>query len=1509
MALKRFSVDGWLNENGYESPSADFSKQAANKTLDINRNGNNIDRFSVDSWLNKNGYESPEIGGFNVDYTPKQVQYLEPTTTAPLDSPKEFKGSLINNLAWNASVALGKLFGIKSEAKEINRYDITSTDQQKIKDTPLLERMGNTVEVVHDTVNQELTNLIGSTLSIPNDLSKMISTGNRAIYNASARASGTKELSETTPNNSLVRTAKDIAGSVGINTEIELDKVSNPYLKAGFKAWNEGDSFSRAVAQQNQAYLQPYIAEKTATIGSFGRVIVDMSASSVTNLQFLLPHGNYLFALNSLTNNVDKYVTGKVNAGLEWKTALGQTAVDVGTELMFGLFADTAGIFKGSQSKLRNLVNSSIPVTNSMLIGSVLKSGLEEGAEEVIAYPFQTYLQWQYDNPEKEASVFLKSFKYNVPNGISYTDWERAGLLGFISGGILSSFSAIQSKSNTISEADRDAMIKESYAILNELNDGTNISTAGEFLQTVANKAKSVFQPLIEQKKTQLETKSASMTDSEVTAEMKKINSELELNGLPPLSPAITGDRPAIDSTIEQQFTNDTQTETFDQKMADMASKEPSANIQGVVSSPFADMVKDIPVSNHNKAGYKGVFDSEVQKQIDDSMSIKHDKSLADRITDLKSFVTRTFLRGSVNIPYDQGELRQRIQSYRQANTAADTNVENYILRIYNPVGKQNFKLMQNAVIFLDIKEDILDKKLYSDDVNKQLPFGIKSVNDALQMIADVEAQLKDPKNSLVVKALNERRQTMDIIRKQLASTAREVGWDLSYLENRSDYMHHAIMEYIDESSREKHRTGVKSTAYKGREGSYKNYVSDPALADYLVLRKMFKDMMKIGVYQELKTLDIKDTLPLDQEGKYIIKDGYAEFDRRQMGLNYIEHTLEPEYMAAAFAQNVADGLAIPSLAIQMFNKNAQDKHNDNVIVIPIDVRDAVVKEFEIQSTKNQAINLQRMAVQAWKKWQLESPRRFFKYNVKNMAGDTDALLMIHPSGILKLKKSFTELTDLYKNGKISKQLSEYANFGGLSTSLSTVELGDLPSLPHFTFYESESNVGKLAINKFRRIVQGIDKFTEWREQLLRYSDYMQRVEELSKSPNGLPKDYGASKMEEIKSIKTINGRAFKLQNDALGAYNDVTPMSQGMSKNIAPFFRFVEVNNKRFFRLAMNTFKTDTDTTMKVGESMANKFAHGAKVTSYAALRIGKIGLGYLAFTTALALFNNLAAPDEEKELPEDVRNSIHIVFPRWANPNGEIMYFNDMSSFYQLFNYMGFDGPADAYNDLKEVINGKMPIGDKVKEIATATTSSFLNGMAPFYKPVMEAIVGKSIYPDISKPSTVRDPWEHIFKSVALDNEYRLAVGKPLPDGSYLKTFQKAFVNSVVPGEAALWDVYDMKERYYSSIGKTGYSGSSRDPKATAIYNYKVALKLGDTQAAEQSLKQYAIYGGTKATFKASMSALDPLFGMSTVDKSAFVKGLTEDERLKYNTATEYYKSIQALGDPSDLPATKKK
>lgn len=81
-----------------------------------------------------------------------------------------------------------------------------------------------------------------------------------------------------------------------------------------------------------------------------------------------------------------------------------------------------------------------------------------------------------------------------------------------------------------------------------------------------------------------------------------------------------------------------------------------------------------------------------------------------------------------------------------------------------------------------------------------------------------------------------------------------------------------------------------------------------------------------------------------------------------------------------------------------------------------------------------------------------------------------------------------------------------------------------------------------------------IEKMTQFREQILRYATYMYLMER-GLDANNVPVQsffgkkttfYMASNRKEIQGLWSREEVAFKLSNDALGAYDDVSALRQG---------------------------------------------------------------------------------------------------------------------------------------------------------------------------------------------------------------------------------------------------------------------------------------------------------------------------------------------------------------------------
>ena len=98
------------------------------------------------------------------------------------------------------------------------------------------------------------------------------------------------------------------------------------------------------------------------------------------------------------------------------------------------------------------------------------------------------------------------------------------------------------------------------------------------------------------------------------------------------------------------------------------------------------------------------------------------------------------------------------------------------------------------------------------------------------------------------------------------------------------------------------------------------------------------------------------------------------------------------------------------------------------------------------------------------------------------------------------------------------------------------------------------------------------------------------------------------------------------------------------------------------------------------------------------------------------------------------------------------------------------------------------------------------------------------------------------------------------------------------MLPGDAALSDMYGIVEDYYAYIGEsatyTNYMNPNTDKfkRSQAAYYYKMSLKLEDWRAAEKYLAEYVSLGGTDKTLKATMRYLNPLSSMNETKQSDF-------------------------------------
>jgi hypothetical protein len=557
-----------------------------------------------------------------------------------------------------------------------------------------------------------------------------------------------------------------------------------------------------------------------------------------------------------------------------------------------------------------------------------------------------------------------------------------------------------------------------------------------------------------------------------------------------------------------------------------------------------------------------------------------------------------------------------------------------------------------------------------------------------------------------------------------------------------------------------------------------------------------------------------------------------------------------------------------------------------------------IVKEEIAETLDNLVVNPSvnviakghKRALRGWKQWQLISPRRWPKYNFRNLTGDADAAFAGRPSVFKKVPQAFMELKDVYLNKKTMKgDLLEWFERGGMEGVLQAQEMGQyIKKLDVFKNIQERRGVKDIPIELWKQYWKKARLSTDFREALLRLAAYKQFKAEMKSSKNGLPKDYAASIPEEIQGLKSIEDRAYWLSNDLLGAYDRVGVFGNALRDHIFPFWSWKEVNFRRYVRMMRNA-ASDQRLIKAIGRKTLGSLVIK---TPYRAWKISKWVLRAFAFLATLQAWNTLRFPEEEKELPQSVRNKPHIIIGR--NPDGTIDYFSRVGALGDLLEWFGLD---EAPRYTRQVLDGKMSVKEAALEMAKQPVNVFVQGAEPFAKTAAELVTRRSLFPDVFRPGTVRDRVYHVARGVGLENEYKALVGKP--SRGYKKSVKNFFMYSVDPMEAAYRDIVGEKYAYMRKIGKYG-EGFWLTPKGNALYDAKLAVRYGDRKSAEYYMAQYYTLGGTVEGFVNALINMDPLSGMTLEDQSDFVDNwLNDEEREKLTMALKFWEEI-ILMDP---------
>lgn len=786
---------------------------------------------------------------------------------------------------------------------------------------------------------------------------------------------------------------------------------------------------------------------------------------------------------------------------------------------------------------------------------------------------------------------------------------------------------------------------------------------------------------------------------------------------------------------------------------------------------------------------------------------------------------------------------------------------------------------------------DLFSKKVLMDDLANDFDRGISLPNGLTKENFPAEYKhITDNITPEVERAINLRRQTWDKIRDDYAQAMQDIGVDVSDKLRNKNYFRHQVLEYAkakSEASKNriiggKLKSPTRGAVFQKRGGTSLDINTDYLQAENEVMAQLLHDT---NIAKMVKFVDDKHNIQprlanearlLKKNWEDIIPEGYSKWQPREGSIYYMTDSI-PARVAENLKQDLMSSIGITGNDIKQALAIGGPKKS---FVLPNELVKTLNK---IPDKPNPLSKVQT----AWKQWQLLSPVRTIKYNLRNVTGDVDAVIAGNPGTFKEVPSAMKDLYKLFsgKMDEVSPELMDWYQKGGMGSLLQAQEMGDINSLKRFSkLIDKKGSIAEYPAKLWEKYWKATRMSTDFREAVLRFSAYKNYLKQMRES-GGVPKNFGASLREEVMALGNINDRAYKLSNDLLGAYDEIGVIGQGLRKNLLPFYSWKEVNLKRYARLAKNSIEDG-----KSLEVLGRKLAGSALVkTPYMALKIGSFAAKALALTAGVTAWNKLMYPDEEAQLPENVRSRPHIVLGK--DKNGKVIYFDRIGAVMDLGEWFSLD---DAPKDINDYVTGRRSLKEIATDMAKAPAKVFAGMVGPQVKLPVEMMIGKSFFPDPLNPRPIRDRGLHIAQGLGLGEEYKQIMG--LPTRPYKDRLKDLVTYRIDPGEAAYNDIYGFKKDFYERIEKPAGGSFAPTEMSNALYNMKQAIKFKDGEAGKKYLTEVlTLSQGDFGAVEKAIEKMDPLYGLNKEDEEIFLQSLNKDQMDTLERAYEwYYKNI---------------
>ncbi len=953
------------------------------------------------------------------------------------------------------------------------------------------------------------------------------------------------------------------------------------------------------------------------------------------------------------------------------------------------------------------------------------------------------------------------------------------------------------------------------------------------------------------------------------------------------------------------------------QKVAEKAPEAPTTPKEALA----ARLAKNVKDAKQKRKGSKSKSGDAYVKLGDEEHEAEYQRgrrgiqkpTVGQRVVDALKRMGKAWTREFEHLPKtkEMAELRRiLLLLQKQKKISAHKTLETLhgITALFDgPDGGRKFDLFSRTVLLRDLLEDTendLDVPIYGRDY------------EALQADIDtVEDELKKEEHSDVREALDLRKEVWATLKDEYVTAMDKIGFKAKDRFNKENYFHHQVLEYMNAYNQAvAGGKALQTPAYRGflkkRGGTDKTINMNYLEAEFEVIAQMIHDIEvansikeivdKYDISGELKAEKKKRKGTDDEVKKWqdIVKerDGYVLWQPEKGNALFLTQTI-PERIVNELVNGSVEEIMITA---DMIGKAMAVGAKHREMALPTEV---AVTLDNLRPPHNGEVaeflsGISKKIMKKWKQWQLISPRRFFKYNVRNLTGDAEHVFVGNPSTFKRLPQAIRELLPaFYSWENLTGEVKEWFERGGFETLFRVQEMGDLRHLEQFQKLkdwaaQEEMKPGKVSKAILMKGWEQLRIATDFREAILRYAAYLDYLDQLDKG-DGTPRNYGASLKDEVDGIAKNRDKAFWLSNDLLGAYDRVSTAGKFTREHLIPFWSWKEVNFTIYKRLLQNM-------ALDMDSAEGKKFA---KIMGIGQIKlagnIAKMGVKLAALWGMTQAYNHLVWPEEEEDLPEHVKERPHIILGR--NDDGQVKYFSRIGAMADILEWFALDSAPRFFDDFTR---GKRTAKEILLEMARAPVNIIAQGAAPQYKLPLETMLKRSTYPDIFSPRVIRSRSQYLFRSVALGHEYNAVFG--YPDKGYIKTLENLFWYTIVPGEGAYRDTQTLKYEWLKKQGKN-FQAFYDSPRYQALYNYRLAVKYGDKDLAKKFLGMYIMNTPPEKRRRAIMDivsgdtfkGLNPLAGMSKADKMKFLRSLTADEKRKLIKAERYWRTtLQGKG-----------